>query len=51
MDARSLEEKQMSKTFDTQLAARKFMNELKAKGIKFSYWHRSVCEHVVTVQG
>jgi hypothetical protein len=38
----------MSRTFDTELAARKFMNKLKADGVRFTYWHRSVCEHIVT---
>lgn len=39
----------MPTTHTTELAARRHMADLKARGIQFSYWHRSVCEHIVTV--
>lgn len=38
-------------TFDNELAARRYMMELQDKGVRFDYWHRSICEHIVTAYG
>lgn len=38
------------KTFDSEFAARIFMENLKKQGIQFSYWHASVCQHIVTIK-
>jgi hypothetical protein len=40
----------MVRVFETELAARVFMDDLKRKGVPYSYWHRSICQHIVTVR-
>jgi hypothetical protein len=38
----------MTRVFDSELAARRYMQYLAAQGIRYSYWHVSVCRHEVT---
>ena len=39
----------ITKTFETELAARRYMTELYDRGVRYSYWHASCCEFVVTI--
>jgi len=38
-----------TKTFETELAARRYMAELDERGVRYTYWHVSCCEFVVTI--
>lgn len=35
--------------FATELAARRYMHDLRLCGVRFTYWHVSVADHRVTI--
>jgi hypothetical protein len=47
----TLDETANEYVFTSELAARRMMSELDKTGVKhYYYWHRSVCEHIITIK-